>query len=436
MAVDQFSGYTQPLRGVEQSAAVLKRLYLIEREMMRALGGWHISIADWGLKTSIPRDWWQDSLHADALRSRVLELRYPRRDVDQDHDPGLVTFLAELPRAKTDSEFALGVFGVLKPALVAAYQLYLDSGDPLDDAPSFYPIGHALAEEKQRLAEMAPVIANLSEAERAAAQSWVEYLDTYLTAIGGVLGNGPRSEPPVDHPAAGRPAYVVPDRCVRDPRFLPAMVESPTRPPKSVRERQVWLAIDHANEVWAAEVPGALMWAWPHMPWQFFLDVARWGYDEMRHALMGQRRLAAWGFEMGIDYPMVGDPYHAVLEKGGDLFDVLALLYYFERDAPAHRQVIKREYDAFGDEATAQDIDYDWADEAIHLRYGYTWLTHILGADAKAKLPEVVERAGEMWNTWLAERWERGEDGYGPYMERIDAVIAAAEAKAAVGAGT
>jgi len=50
---------------------------------------------------------------------------------------------------------------------------------------------------------------------------------------------------------------------------------------------------------------------------------------------------------------MVGDPYHAILEEGGGLLEVLALLYYFERDAPAHRQVIKREYDAFGDAATA-----------------------------------------------------------------------------------
>jgi hypothetical protein len=96
----------------------------------------------------MPGDWWHDSLHADALRSRVLELRYPRRDVDQDHDSGLVAFLAELPKAKTDAEFALGIYEVLKPALVAAYRRYLESGDPLDDAPSFHHIGHALTDEK------------------------------------------------------------------------------------------------------------------------------------------------------------------------------------------------------------------------------------------------------------------------------------------------
>jgi uncharacterized ferritin-like protein (DUF455 family) len=212
---------------------------------------------------------------------------------------------------------------------------------------------------------------------------------------------------------------------------LPAVVESPLRRPRNAREQQVWYAIDHANEVWAAEVPGAMMWHFSEMPWQFYLDVARWGWDEMRHALMGKRRLDAWEFEMGVDYPMVGDPYHAILEKGGDLLDVMALLYYFERMAPPIKQRDKVRYDELGDVASAQDTDYDWADEAIHLRFGYTWLNHILGDEAKTRLQPLVARAGEMWETWLAERWERGEDGYGPYMKRIEARIAAAEAEAA-----
>src|SRR5690606_24664990 len=135
------------------------------------------------------------------------------------------------------------------------------------------------------------------------------------------------------------------------------------------------------------------------------LDAARWGYDEMRHAEMGIRRLRAWGFEPGIDYPMVGDPYHAILEKGGDLYDVLALLYYFERDAPKFKQQVKAQYDDLGDTATAQDTDYDWADEAIHLKYGFTWLSHIFGDKAKTDMEPAVRRAGEMWETWLQEQW-------------------------------
>lgn len=432
---DRFGGFEQPQRSVDDAAKLLKRLYLTERESMRALGARQMAVANWELKVATPRHMWHDSMHADALRNRVLELRYPRRDVEVGHDPDLIAFLDHLTRAESDAEFALGVYTVLKPAMIEAYQGYLERADELNDAPSIYQINHILIDEQEQLAAIAPVLAGLPPDKVAAAQPWVANLRAHLAAIGGLAGDGPRSEAPATPGYADRPPYEVPTRAVRDPRFSPATVESPTRPATTQRERQVWYAIDHANEVWAAEVPGAFMWAYRDMPWNFYTDVARWSYDEMRHSLSGVRRLTAWGFETGVDYPMVGDPYHAILEKGGDLRDVLALLYYFEKDAPAHRQKTTRQFRAMDDMATTQDTDYDWADEAIHLKYGYTWLQHMLG-DEKERLPEVVARAGEMWDTWLAERWERGEDGYGPFIERIDARIAEAEREALAVAGS
>ncbi len=54
MAVDRFGEVGQRVRGVEDSARLLKRLYLVERETMRALGAWHLSIADWDLKIGGP----------------------------------------------------------------------------------------------------------------------------------------------------------------------------------------------------------------------------------------------------------------------------------------------------------------------------------------------------------------------------------------------
>lgn len=431
MTADRFENYAAERRDVDQSALLLKRLYLVERELMRALGAWHIAIATWSLKTSIPRDWWQDSLHADALRSRVLELRYPRRDVERDHDPDLVAFLSELTRAETETEFVLGVYRVVKPALIQAYEAYCAGGDSLIDAPSVHHIRHAVIDETLQLVEMEPRIAELDPLEMANAQPWIDHLGNRLHSIGGILGDGPRSS--VD--ATNRPVWVVPQRAVRDPKFAPAIVESPARQPANAREQQVWYAIDHANEVWASEVPGAFMWQFPNMPWAFYLDVARWGYDEMRHARMGMRRLDAWGFEMGIDYPMVGDPIHAIYEKGGGPLEILGLLYFFEKDAPAHRVVTKREFTALGDSDTAFDTDFDWADEAIHLKYGHTWVQHFVGADNRDELNELVQRAGRMWDEWVRERWQNGEDGYGPFMERIDARIATArhESQAMVG---
>ena len=427
MTADTFGNYNEPRHDVDRSAALLKRLYLAERELMRVLGAKHIAIENWVAKNQLPRHWWVASRHADALRERVLELRYPRRDVDRDHDADLAAFLNELPKGDADAEFLLGIYGVLRPALRAAYAEYLAQADPIADAPSIYHIDHIMFDWERSAAEDAAILAEISVAERAAAQPWVEYLTNYLQSIGGVPGESDRTEPPLDHPCAGRPDWVVPQKAVRPREFAPARVESPGRPPSNRREQQVWYAIDHANEVWAAEAPAAFMWQWPKMPWNFFTDDARWSYDEMRHAQLGARRLDAWGFEMGIDYPMVGDPIDAIYEKGGGPLEILALLYYFEKDAPAHRMVTRKEFSEMDDTDTAIDTDYDWADEAIHLKYGYTWLQHIVGADKPAELKELVERAGEMWNTWLAERWDSGDDMYGPFMERIEARIAAAK---------
>jgi uncharacterized ferritin-like protein (DUF455 family) len=433
MSSDRFQGLEHPRRGVDASANLLKRLYLVEREVMRALGAWHISIANWELKAATPRHLWHDSLHADALRGRVLELRYPKRDVDVDHDPHLVGFLEQLTRADSDAEFALGIYRVVKPALVTAYEGYLAGGDDLDDAPSFYHISHILIDEREHVAEASTLLDMLPKDELEAARPWEDYLRASLAAVGGVLGEGPRSLSPDDLEYAGRAPYEIPTRAARDPRLRPATVESPLRPPRTPREEQVWHAIEHANEVWAAEIPGAFLWHWRDMPWSFYTDVARWSYDEMRHSLMGVRRLNDWGFELGVDYPMVNDPYQAAVDQGAGLLEMLAMLYSFEKDAPPVKQKQKKHFESLEDNSTAQDTDYDWADEAIHLRFGYTWLQHLLGPEAKERMPALVSESNGLWTKWLTERWERGEDGYGPFMERIEAKIGAAEAASRAG---
>ncbi|MGC4190489.1 MAG: DUF455 family protein [Thermomicrobiales bacterium] len=423
---DTFGNFIATRHDVERSSARLKRLYLVERELMRTLGGKHIAIESWVAKNQMPRHWWVASRHADDLRNRVLELRYPRRDVDKDHDPALAQFLAELAKGEADAEFLVGIYAVLRPALHDACRAYLDLADPIADAPSIYLVEHILFDWDRAQSEDAVLLAALPTEAVAAANPWGNYLQTFLNAIGGILGDGERSDIPEHHACAGRSDWVVPQRAVRPREWAPARVESPGRPPQNHREEQVWYAIDHANEVWAAEAPAAFMWQWPTMPWVFYTDVARWSYDEMRHAQLGARRLEAWGFRMGIDYPMVGDPIDAIYEKGGGPLEILALLYYFERDAPAHRMQTTKQFNAMDDTDTAIDTDYDWADEAIHLKYGFTWLQHIVGKDKPDELKELVERAGEMWNTWLQERWDNGEDLYAPFMERIDAIIGGA----------
>ena len=61
---------------VENAPSILKRFYVAERQLMRTLAAWFVGTSQWDLKRQLSQDMWQTAQHADALRTRVLELRY------------------------------------------------------------------------------------------------------------------------------------------------------------------------------------------------------------------------------------------------------------------------------------------------------------------------------------------------------------------------
>src|SRR4051812_15354790 len=121
---------------VNDASAILKRFYIAERQLMRVTAGWFVKTSQWDLKFQLAVDQWQAIEHADALRTRVLELRYPRRDVDKKYDGDVMAFMGEVAKAASVREFIAGVYEVLLPALVEGYQSYLQRADPLDDSPT------------------------------------------------------------------------------------------------------------------------------------------------------------------------------------------------------------------------------------------------------------------------------------------------------------
>src|SRR6185436_12683368 len=124
------------LQDVEQASALQRRLYRTVRETMRAMAGRICGVASWEAKKMLARHIWLDAEHADALRQRVLELRFPRVDVDLDADKGLIAVLAKLPSTHSDAEFLGGVYRVIKTVVLESLQRYLKQSDPLDDSPS------------------------------------------------------------------------------------------------------------------------------------------------------------------------------------------------------------------------------------------------------------------------------------------------------------
>jgi uncharacterized ferritin-like protein (DUF455 family) len=406
---------------VEDAASTLKRLYWAERELFRATSSRHGFIVNWETKKSLPGHLWQDTLHADALRSRVLELRYPRRDVDKEPPQALIDAIHEVVKAQCDEEVLSAVYGVVKPALIAAYEQYLATTDRLDDAPTVYHIERILHDKRAQLGEGLALLDALPG--RADTTDWEAHLRDCLTAAGGLLGHGGETGAVLRSGFSDRPGYRRPERLARDPRFEPALVESPWWEDKTPLEKQLLVAIEHVNEIWATEVPLLVVWELADMPWEFYRDVARWAWDECRHTIMGERRLESWGFKIGVDVPMIDDVFQALL--GEPPVVLLGMLNAFERDAPRHRKRVKAEFETIGDSESAQDVDYDWADEAIHVSYGNRWLEYFVPDEDDCDA--LRQRTLDQWNEYLD--WARTQPmgDYEPFESRIRVRLRALE---------
>src|ERR1041384_1334527 len=140
--------------GVDQASHYLKRCYVAERELMRTLAAWFVDTSQWDFKRQLANDMWQTSRHADMLRTRILELRYPRRDVDKKYDADVLAWTAEFAKGSNTEEFVAGVYGAVLPEMVRAYSDYLDQTDYLDDAPTVYILRHIINDKQTQIKRM------------------------------------------------------------------------------------------------------------------------------------------------------------------------------------------------------------------------------------------------------------------------------------------
>jgi uncharacterized ferritin-like protein (DUF455 family) len=409
------------LQDVEQASALQRRLYRTIRETMRAMAGRICGVAKWEGKKMLARHIWLDAEHADALRTRVLELRFPRVDVDIEADKALTFVLAKLPSTNSDAEFLAGIYRVIKPAVLATLERYLKQSDPLDDAPSHRALRLIVPELREELLEFEALWPQMSSREHT--YSWIAWLRDALADAGGVFGKD--TGVPLAHRAgfSDRPRYNIPLLPHRDPRWLPAVTQVPPRPPRTPQEQQIWVAIDHVNELWACELSAAFIWHHENLPWALYRDTARWAYDEMRHAEMGERRLSAYGFELGVDVPMVPDHWMGVAAHGG-MEAMLFVVHGLEQAGPRWKAQLKSELWAMGDPYTAQDCDYDWADEAGHIRYGQDWMKALMPNLSKSEINIRTQQEVDRWKEWIAAKHHSGEHGYDVFLPRIEAKCA------------
>ena len=370
------------------TAQLLKRFFFCERSLLVSEASWVPAIAPLEIKTSLARHIWQSAETAHSLRERVFELRFPSRLLEEE---GTDHALVELFNAVKDSPsvpaFLLSVGKILLPEMHNAYQSYLKASDLIADGPTHRFLGLALAEKAEQINAFNLWIEGAfsqNPEARPEATAWANEVADRLSAMGGV-GVGPAVSLPAAGPLSGAKSYSIPVHPARDPQFWPCRfywpdIVDPSYPYGEGMQLQLRSAISHLNEVWAVEAGGVILSAFADvLPWEWIYNSARWTYDESRHCRMGYDRLMAWKLDPA-EIPLGTYIYESATAEGAaDIpTNLLGMLFFFETKNIRHKPARVRLFHSYGDALSEHDMDFDWADETLHARYGKRWLKELL----------------------------------------------------------
>jgi Protein of unknown function (DUF455) len=417
------------------SAALLRRFWHLERALTIACAAWVPRVRLLESKECLARTAWQNAMTGQALRQRVFELRYPDRTMEWSAGAGLLRLFHSGLHAPSAGALLDALGRTFAPALLSAYRLYLDESDDVADGPTRRFLEIAANEKGAQIGELGA----LAEAEyndgdeRAAGAEWIASLDVLMDELGGVSLETPANRH--DVPAVVLPgrAFTLPDVPARDARYFVSNFYwpdnfDPTYPYGEGTRLQIRSAVSHLNEVWAVETAGAILYAFADsLGPEFLVDGARWLYDESRHMEMGRRRLEWWGFDPS-EIPLGSYIYEAC--AGQDPIYRMGMLAFFETKNIGKKRDRVDLFAEIGDRTSQRDMDFDWADEAIHAGYGRLWLRKALEAQGRTNddWKEVIATCEDL----VRQRVERATEGKKAAMRSAaDHLVAAAEAKAA-----
>ncbi len=213
-----------PLAGtvsVDDSAGRIRRYRWLEERLMRILGGWIALTPELSIKLLFGRHVWDCAQHADLWGRRLPELRSPAH---QGEPPSAefarLVALIESRQARHESvERVVGIYRVLKPHLMTAYETHLGEANPVYEPPTRRILGRCLDEERRHVAAGAVVLDRLTGSARARAVEWERRLGEELVRAGGLGAHpGPPSRSRQTPDVAG-------DLVALDSVFDPAIID-------------------------------------------------------------------------------------------------------------------------------------------------------------------------------------------------------------------
>ena len=386
---------------VEENVARMVRYAWIEKRMMDMGLYWMNPTPEWEVKEALSLHLYLDADHTRMFRERVSEMRNPPPRMDVAPDAALDAFLDEVQAAQTTLEKLVGLYGLLKTELLAAYRQHYAVTNPLVDHPTRRVLQTLIAEETEAVAWGAAAIEALTETPEAWAEAevWKQHLQAYLKAAGGIMGDDDTS---VDLPNPRAVKPFEPDYFPRrDPRFVKQgnLFFPPHEVSRmegvSVEEKTLALMCKRALEMDVPEAMARMIAESKEIDWQYYVDMTRQLWDEARHAMMGSIYFENHGIDWRGEIPL-HTGFSIRLNQLMKPLEAHAALFNIEQNLMPAKTGKRYEWETAimaGDELARLFQDYDWADEVLHTHIGREWLLPTLGMNRE----EVSEYAKAAW---------------------------------------
>ncbi len=353
---------------VVQSAERLRRFAYVEQRCMRLLSSRIVTIPERDVKVLLGRLQYEDAVHAEGLRQRIVELRTNKSKLEIVPDTALEILFDEAEHVPGSYPFLAIVTRIIKPALHHAYCAYIDATNDLADYPSVRLLRQHIADEKEHLQLLNMALQDITptEQESQQAEEWQASLSAFLAAAGGIDGTATHTEPQPRQ--VSQEPYHIPHVLVRD-NEIPRVWDYVAPPLQDAPAHLNYMMGLRLSEINVAEGLALVLNETPAMPWSFYFDISRHCWDEIRHSLFGEAGVENT-YANYTAIPM--RDYEGVFVMESSLLEHYAVLGLEVEGKNMKYPPGKRQEWEFARDIAQHPLmttfqDFDWADEVLHV---------------------------------------------------------------------
>jgi hypothetical protein len=389
---------------VDQVVNVLKRLNYVKKRLHQMATAHLATTPEWEIKCALGYHLWLDSEHCKSIRERIGEMREPPLHLDEVPDQRLKEMMDEAIHVETSLELIVGMYNVIRTEIIRSIRVLLSETNPIANQPTFRILKIILMEEQEIAVwgDQAYQSLTPSKEKQLEAEAWKNHIQYMLHAAGGITQDLQPLKKPSGTKRSNEKKYEMDAIPRRDHRFKDSFNQSATidsyykdenRP---YHERVFAMIYKRLREMDVPEWMAPILYKTEDKPWQYYVDLSRQLWDEVRHAMLGEIGMYSKGIPF-YKYP-VDLKASMTLNTEFTPLEAHLLLWHIEQNLMPQATGKQYEWEVAKQSNNPVAImiqDYDWADEVLHAQIGRRWLVPEFG-----KIKDALEKGAP-----LRERW-------------------------------